>query len=127
MNKEKQKQLLTTISVLFLIGLAVVTVATWTHDIQTKNNSKFRYTIVELTDYYHKGKVRGKEIRYSLNGVTYDDHCRDDNCEKAKVGDKYLIKVYLDDPKVFEIIWTNKITDSDSVPLTGWESISRQK
>jgi hypothetical protein len=120
MNNERQSKLLTILSILFLVGLSIVWLTVVTHDIWTRKHSKFRHTVVELTDFYFKGKVNGKEIRYSLNGVDYIDHCGDQKCKNAKLRDKYFIKVYLDDPEIFEIMWNYKVKTVDSIPKTGW-------
>ena len=120
MNNERQTKIVTILSVLFLVGLSITLLTVVTHDIWIRKHSKFRYTVVELTGFYFKGNVNGKEIRYSLNGTDYIDHCGDQNCKNAKLRDKYFIKVYLDDPEVFDIMWTHKIKNVDSIPKTGW-------
>ena|SRR5688572_18516067 len=123
MDRKRQSKLLTILSVVFLIGLLSTVGLYFIKDKRTRDNSDFRYTIVELTDYYHQGDTRGKEIKYRLNGVIYKDHCSGDKCINAEIGTSYIIKVYLDDPEIFEILWTKRVTGIDSIPETGWKEI----
>ena len=127
MNEKQPWKLKTKLQLVFLFGVAIFVIFDFSYTIWTKRNSQFRYTVVELTDLYIKGRVHGKEIRYQLNGETYVDHCSDAKCRGGKIGDKYFIKVYLEDPEVFEIIWTNKVNLADSVPREGWIQIPRPK
>ena len=84
-------------------------------------NSEYRYTVVTLADYYSKGKVSGKVITYQLNGVHYTDHCGDRDCRDANIGDQFFIKVYISDPEIWEILYSNKIMRIDSIPVAGWK------
>ncbi len=119
------KKVINTTYTIFLLSVLVVIFRTATHRYLIRKNSQYRYTIVEFIDRYHQGDVRGWNVRYSLNGVEYLDHCSDNDCFKCSKGNRFIIKVYLEDPEVFDIIYTIKALPNETAPEAGWEVLPR--
>lgn len=125
MKKTNSSLIVTFGSVLFLAVLFFGIASSYFHRKNVVTNSEYRYTIVTLTDYYSRGKVSGKVITYSLNGVQYEDHCGDRDCRDAKIGDRFFIKVYVSDPKIWEILYSKRINRIDSIPVDGWKVLPK--
>jgi|GEM_PF-2329042 hypothetical protein len=49
------------------------------------------------------------------------DHCGDRDCRDANIRDQFFIKVYISDPEIWEILYSNKIMRIDSIPVAGWK------
>ena len=111
--------------VVFFIVVAIATLPTIVYRAFIISKSEFRYTVVKFTDNYHTGKSHGKKIHYSINRSAYESHCGSNECRNARIGDIYLIKVYLDDPDVFEILFFYKVNPEVVVPDEGWLSVPK--
>ncbi|MFM8914483.1 MAG: hypothetical protein ACKOE6_16420 [Flammeovirgaceae bacterium] len=105
-----------------LLLISIYWFADIVHTENIKRNSKFAYTIAEITDYYHKGVTNGKELTYHLGERKIVSHCM---CTRAKIGDRYLVKVFLEDQEVFEILFHMKVPKKWKAPANGWESIPK--
>lgn len=111
------------LTIVSIIVLASLFFQRFFHNIITRSNSEYRFSIVTIGKYYHEGDVRGKYILYSLNGSLYKDHCRGKRCVNTTEGERYLVKVFLSDPEIFEILFDKRVKSNLSVPLAGWEVI----
>ena len=116
-------RLLTIGSILFLAIVGYFLIAEILHDQRVRATSQFKYSIVEIVEDYHQGDVRGKKILYYLNDVQYKDHCRGHLCLKTKDGDRFIIKIYLDDPSIFTILYNKKLKRNYQGSTVGFEVI----
>lgn len=65
---------------------------------------KYRYTVGVIRGNENRGQASGKSIEYCLNGNTYEGFCSSPFCKRTKVGETYFLRVFLEDPNVFDVI-----------------------
>jgi|688.fasta_scaffold1097044_1 hypothetical protein len=106
-----------------LLAIVVYWLSSVIHLEKVKRNSEFVFTIAEISDFYHQGITNGKEITYFINNKKFVNHCGSMQCKRTKIGERYLIKVFNDDPEVYEIIYTIKVKPVIVAPIDGWKSI----
>jgi hypothetical protein len=104
---------------LFVLVIWLTSVIYWE---KVKRNSKFVFTIAEISDFYHQGNVNGKEVTYYLYNKKFVDHCGSTECKRAEIGARFLVKVFEDDPEVFEIIFSFEIKKGIVAPKDGWKT-----
>ena len=120
---DKQKKILIGVSAIVLLVWLLVSISEIHYLIGVKNG-EVRYSVAEIKDHYYQGEVIGKIIEYSFRGQIYRTLCANQICKKSKLGERYFIKLYIDDPDVFDIVESkydaNKIV---KVPYEGWRTI----
>ncbi|MEQ8533507.1 MAG: hypothetical protein RIB86_16750 [Imperialibacter sp.] len=89
----------------------------------TVNNSEVRYTIGEILEKYSDSKGVGKKVIYRVGSEDIRVHCFSPQCKEATVGDRYVLKYYIDNPVFFEILFDHPITGRFEVPMDGWEQV----
>ena len=120
-TSDKKLERKTIIGGLIIVGLLALTSGYYFY---IKQTSDFVFTFGLVVDFsVRPNRSHGKFIEYSLNGQTYKLECVSRKCRDTNIGDKLLLKIYIDDPTTYDIIYDVKFDQTKTPPLTGWKSI----
>ena len=81
------------------------------------------YSVATLVEHYNDSKTFGKVIKYHFDGKSYTQNCNSNECRNAKIGKRFLIHFYKDDPKFYNLYYEIIVPDSITVPILGWDEI----
>ncbi len=83
--------------------------------------SEERYTICEIKSNYFSSKEIGKKYEYMIDEILYENICSSQDCTDSKIGGKYLMKYWVDNPKWTEIYFHKPLEKEIEIPKNGWE------
>ncbi len=109
------------LSIAFFAVLVLSVIGYLMYEYITKSNSEVRYTVCTMVDNYSSSKDIGKKYEYTANGELFENICTSHACAEAKLGSKYVLKYWVDDPKLTEIYFDSPITTDIVVPKDGWK------
>ena len=69
----------------------------------------------------------GKKITYSFDGKRIEKNCVTQGCKNLIIGSKFVLKVWVLDPKIVEYYTNYKIHRNVKMPTTGWRSFEELK
>lgn len=122
MNELNKRRLIHKVSYLVLF-IAICYGVYYTTRRQRIKRSEYRYCVGKITGNYYSGNTYGKEVIYHYNNTLYVNHCASQFCKNLNIGERYIIKIYLEDPYVFDVL-NLKVYDTSLVaPVNGWKTI----
>jgi hypothetical protein len=117
-DKKTERKAIT--GALILIGLLVTY---GLYYLYIKSTSDYVYTTGTAWDIASSKSGIGKVIRYNYDNKYYEFDCLSNDCKRMKIGDKVLLKIYIDDPSAYDIIYDDKVDLSINPPTNGWKEI----
>ena len=75
----------------------------------------------EGLDLRYLGKLDEKKYKYFVDEVLYEDICSSEDCADSKIGDRYLMKFWVDNPRWTEIYFNKRLKQEIEIPKDGWD------
>jgi hypothetical protein len=88
-----------------------------------ESTSDIRYTIINFNERYTDSKRVGMKVSYLAEGKNQYDNCFSNKCKRIKTGERRLGYYFVNDPRLYQIIYDTIVPDSVVVPNGGWEEI----
>jgi len=122
-DKKVKRKALIGLILAFVLTLGVVAYHSF-----VKSKSEFVYTIGLVSNFSARPKSSdGVVIKYTINNKTYQLECTSLKCQLMNLRDKVLLRIYLDDPSVYDIIYDHSKNLNSTPPVMGWKSIGEIK
>lgn len=110
-------------SLAFMGTLVVVVVGYLVYKNYIKSQSEERYTVCEIVDKYVSAKDIGKRYEYYVEGKRFEGVCTSQECVDTEIGERFLIKFWIDKPEWTEIYFDRPVSQEVEVPSKGWKEL----
>lgn len=109
------------LSVVFMTGLFIMLISYLIYENYTKSQSEIRYTVCEIKEVYVSSKDIGKKYLYSFKGKRYESTCTSQDCVRAQIGDRFLMKLWVNRPEWNQIFFDKPVVKGVKPPADGWK------